>query len=193
MTKAQHHHGDLRNALIQAGLDLLETEGMHGLTLRKAAAKAGVSHAAPAHHFDGKDGLLIAIATKGFELFTQTMLEDRFVKGDSAQDQLLGICLGYLRFANEHPALLHLIFFTDKKNAREDMELNAAASHAYQVLSDVCSLFEPSPDGPHVNEMAVWSTIHGFATLTQFSQGPNVDEAVAFPLAAILPKLTPKS
>ena len=75
MSKQAHHHGDLRNALIRAGLDILDTEGLDALTLRKAAARAGVSHAAPAHHFQGKEGLLAAIAAHGYEQFRALMQE----------------------------------------------------------------------------------------------------------------------
>ena len=68
-----HHHGNLRSALIDSGLALLANEGLAGLTLRRAAAAAGVSHAAPAHHFDGLPGLLTAIAARAFQLFADQM------------------------------------------------------------------------------------------------------------------------
>ena len=77
-----HHHGNLRNALIEAGIDLLKEGGLPNLTLRKCAALAGVSHAAPAHHFDGLDGLRQAIASEGFSRFRQAMLD--------ASDQVSG-------------------------------------------------------------------------------------------------------
>ena len=60
--KKQHHHGNLREALITAGVGLLNEGGLSALTLRKCAARAGVSHAAPAYHFKGLNGLLTAIA-----------------------------------------------------------------------------------------------------------------------------------
>ena len=63
----------LRVALVDAGLALLAIEGLAGLTLRACAARAGVSHAAPAHHFAGLPGLLTAIAARGFGIFTDTI------------------------------------------------------------------------------------------------------------------------
>ena len=73
-TSRPHHHGDLRRALIDAGLALLTEGGTSALTLRGCAARAGVSHAAPAHHFDGLDGLRVAIAEEGFDRFRRRML-----------------------------------------------------------------------------------------------------------------------
>ena len=62
----EYHHGDLRNALIQAGLAILAEEGTHALSLRAAARRSGVSHAAPYRHFADKEALLAAIAEQGF-------------------------------------------------------------------------------------------------------------------------------
>jgi len=191
MTKTTHHHGNLRAALIQAGLEILEEDGVDGLTLRKAAARAGVSHAAPAHHFDGKHGLLVAIATEGFRLFSKTMQDDRFVDGDSPRAQAIGISRGYLRFAAEHPALFQLIFSVDYKED-DDPALQEASAASYGVLSEVCDLFEPSPHGPNVNEITVWSIVHGYATLTRFARGRRSDEQTPMPIEWLLPDLKPK-
>lgn len=190
-TKTKHHHGNLKEALVEAGLTILSEEGFDGLTLRKAAQRAGVSHAAPAHHFDGKHGLTVAIATRGFETFTALMREEQFRQGDGPKDQLLGIAHGYLRFASEHPALFRLIFTTEYKQDA-DPALQAASAEAYMVLAEVCALFEPSPLGPGVNEMKVWSTVHGYAQLRAFTR--SVDPATGNPIdiAKILPDLTPK-
>ena len=68
MAKKQYHHGDLKNALIHAGIAILAKEGVGGLSLRKVAARAGVSHAAPYAHFADKQALIAAISTEGFRL-----------------------------------------------------------------------------------------------------------------------------
>src|SRR5215510_10331530 len=67
--KSSYHHGDLRNALLEAALELVREEGVGAISLREVARRAGVSHAAPAHHFGDKAGLLTALATQGYELF----------------------------------------------------------------------------------------------------------------------------
>ena len=72
-TTKRYHHGDLRDALIRAGLEILENEDAHALSLRKVARQAGVSHAAPYRHFEDKNSLLSAIATQGFQLLSAAM------------------------------------------------------------------------------------------------------------------------
>ena len=64
--KKSYHHGDLKNALIKAGADILSNEGVSALSLRKVARKAGVSHAAPYAHFTDKQALIAAISTEGY-------------------------------------------------------------------------------------------------------------------------------
>lgn len=186
-----YHHGDLRNALIQAGLEILDEGGLGGLTLRKVAARAGVSHAAPAHHFGNREGLFVAIAAHGFDRFREYMLADRFKDGTSPRDQLVGISRGYLRFSREQPALFRLNFSFEYKN-HPDGELQEASLRAYEVLAEVCDLFEPDPAGPGINELKVWSTVHGYATLSLFRRGQTPGgQPVAIEL--LLPVLTPRA
>lgn len=187
-----HHHGDLRNALIDAGLSLLAEGGKSALTLRKAAARAGVSHAAPAHHFNGLNGLLQAIAARGYSIFAQLMRTERDKMPPDAQSQLLGITTGYLRFATEHDALFDLIFSAPMKNA-DDPELQQCSAAAYMVLAETCALFEEDPAGPSVNEIRVWSTVHGYAILNQFDRLRATPDGPIMPVALILPHMTPKS
>lgn len=190
MTAKPHHHGNLRDALISAGLDILTKDGIEGLSLRKAAAHAGVSHAAPAHHFDGKQGLLVAIAARGFERFSAMMQAERYQTGRGAWDQMRGICRGYLNFAEQHPALFQLIFTTEYKE-HADPDLQAASLAAYGILSEVCALFEPSPDGPGVNELRIWSLVHGYATLRSFTRSAAPDTGIPISFEALLPQMTP--
>ena len=191
MTEKPHHHGNLRAALIAAGLALLAEQGLEGLTLRRAAARAGVSHAAPAHHFKGKHGLIVAIAAEGFRTFTRTMAEDRIAAGTNAEAQLLGICTGYLRFATQHPALFRLIFTPTIKND-PDPELQEASEAAFMVLSEVCALFEPSPHGEGANELMIWSLVHGYASLRAVEQMQNPKSGEPVPFASLLPPMRVK-
>ncbi len=68
-----YHHGDLRRAVLTAALDVIRTQGPAALSLRDLARRAGVSHAAPAHHFKDRAGLLTAIATEGHDLLTAAL------------------------------------------------------------------------------------------------------------------------
>ena len=71
----RYHHGDLRRAVINAAVEVITTEGTVAISLRDLARRAGVSHAAPAHHFKDKAGLLTAIAIEGYEILADSMQE----------------------------------------------------------------------------------------------------------------------
>ena len=160
-----HPHGDLREGLINAGLTLLARDGASGLTLRKCAALAGVSHAAPAHHFDGLPGLLDAIAARGFEMFADVMEAKAAVAPQEPRARLEAICLGYFDFAREHPALYDLMFRQIWSLAGSGEELRQSGARAYAVLAETCAPFIRDGDDPGVVETQVWSLIHGYATL----------------------------
>lgn len=183
-----HHHGNLRPALIAAGIGLLEAEGVAGLSLRKIAAATGVSHAAPAHHFNGKTALLVAIAAEGFLIFTNLMEKSRDNAGSDPHDQLLGLCRGYLDFAEQHEALFELIFSTEiKKHA--DNDLRSASLKAFQLLEETCSWFEPSPHHEKSNEIMIWSLVHGYASLRVYNKMMSPDDGSVMPFEFILPRL----
>jgi len=168
-SKKPHHHGNLRSALVQAGIDLLEEGGLPALTLRKCAAKAGVSHAAPAHHFNGLDGLKAAIAQEAFRRFSASMLTAAEAGDPSPRGRLKSICRGYLHFGQAHPALLQMIFGVTP----EEMEAAATdtpgdhekGTNAYQILSEACAPFVPAGTDPRIVEIQVWSLAHGFTLL----------------------------
>lgn len=156
--------GDLRNALIDAGIALLDSGGPDALTLRGCAAGAGVSHAAPAHHFNGLPGLRAAIAGRGYALFTACMIEHRRRAPPRPDARLLAICEGYLRFSREHPALFALMFNTDVDLAA-DPAAQEQAGAAYRVLVEGCAPFAGDGRDAATTEVMVWSLVHGFACL----------------------------
>lgn len=163
-SKSKHHHGDLRNALIDAGIAILSEEGLGKLTLRRCAARAGVSHAAPAHHFDGVEGLRGAIAEKGYAVFRNYMLDALNDVGDNPYDRVKAICRGYLLFALENRALFELVFSISAMLYLNDAQAKTPGA-SYDVLREVCVPFVPEGTEPQVIEAQVWSLIHGFATL----------------------------
>ena len=185
MNDRPHHHGNLREALIDAGLELLAEGGLDGLTLRKAAARAGVSHAAPAHHFPGKHGLVAAIVAKGFSTFTEMMEAERYRDGDAPEAQLAGICRGYLAFARDCPALFQLIFTTDL-TGEDDAEAAAAGLAAYTVLAEVAALFEPLSEQPGATELAIWSLVHGYASLNGLHRARDPESGAAIDFDILL-------
>ena len=178
----------LRDHLISAGMALLEEGGMPALTLRRAAARAGVSHAAPAHHFDGLPGLLTAIAARAFHLFAEALHQGREAAGPDPFQRMLGMTQGYLTFAQDHEGLFHVMFLSPEVN-RADPELQPDAARAYGILRDCCQPFAP-PDSTEDTtlETAVWSLVHGYATLG-FGRVNRRRQAEPAPFAAVLGEL----
>ena len=162
--KKPHHHGNLREALVLAGVQLLEQGGPDALTLRRCAALAGVSHAAPAHHFDGLDGLRQAIAAEGFRRFRNYMVDAEVNGPQTPRGRLRSICRGYLNFARDNRALFHLLFGYAVTRP-PPAEVHDAGSFAYAPLRRACAPFVAPGADPTPTEAQVWSLVHGFTSL----------------------------
>ena len=108
--KDSYHHGDLRQALVAAGLTLLEQQGIEGLTLRRTAAAAGVSHAAPAHYFPTLKNLLTALAAIGFERFGAAIAAQHDKAGRDPEARMRAGGRAYVEFAAGNPGLFRLMF-----------------------------------------------------------------------------------
>src|ERR1700739_2570029 len=102
MNRTNYHHGDLRAVILTEAAHLVAEDGGDGVSLRELARSAGVSHAAPAHHFIDRRGLFTALATQGFELLAKALVEAR---GD-----FTAAALAYVRFAIEHPGHYQVMF-----------------------------------------------------------------------------------
>jgi len=173
--KKPYHHGNLREALIETAIELLHENGVSDLSLRATAARAGVSRMAPSHHFGGKDGLLAAVAARGYEKFAEAMQVEFDAAGPDAAEKLRGISKGYLTFARTEPALFDLIFNDEKRYTWTD-ELTAASTRSYSVLRKTCAMFARQPHGPDVSEKLVWSLVHGYAVLNRRELVGSTDE-----------------
>jgi len=180
----RHHHGNLRKALIDAGIELLSEGGIPGLTLRRCAARTGVSHAAPAHHFKGLKDLLTAIVTEAFKIFTQTMINEREAAANDPRSRLMAVCEGYLIFARNYEALATLMFMpTDIIS--DDPDYQAASRASYLVLAEACAPFNSGRAGQRGIEVMIWSLVQGYSSLVRTGQ---VDTGET-PFADILPLL----
>lgn len=159
--KQPYHHGDLRAALLAAAESELAERGIEAFSLRSVAKRAGVSHAAPAHHFGDAKGLLTALAAEGFRQFltAQTVRQARADADPAAQ--LVAAGLGYVDFALDRPALFRLLW-QSKRPDFESHELGSAAAAAYRHLVDqVAAAGGRSPE----DEAVVWALAHGLADL----------------------------
>jgi len=154
----RYHHGDLRRAMIDAALEAIEAEGVDALSLRALARRIGVSHAAPAHHFGDRNGLLTAIATEGFGLFAD-QLEDAFERTGS----FLEVGVAYVGFAVRHRAYFAVMFRPELLNAA-DPALEAARSRSSQALYGGVGSAAPDDDTLRAG-VAAWALVHGLATL----------------------------
>jgi AcrR family transcriptional regulator len=163
-----YHHGDLRAVLLQAGEAELAERGIEGFSLRGAAKRAGVSHAAPAHHFRDANGLLTALASEGFRRFVERQKLRQQVADKDALSQLVAAGMGYIDFAMAHPALFRLMFSSDRPDYEAE-ELHLAAGVAYrQLVEDVARVRGAAADQsePHPSEvMRTWAIAHGLADL----------------------------
>jgi AcrR family transcriptional regulator len=162
--RPSYHHGDLRAALLAAGEVELTEKGVEGFSLRSVAKRAGVSHAAPAHHFGDTQGLLTALAAEGFRHF-QATLDAREVGATDARDKAVRAGLGYLEFAVSRPALFRLIFSSSRPDYAS-AELIEAAGKAYDHLVGLVH----DLGGAEADVLALWSASHGIADLATGSK-----------------------
>jgi len=166
-TPPAYHHGDLRNALISEGRRLLEEVGAHELSLRHVARSVGVSIAAPSHHFDGKEGLLAAMAAEGFN----ELASARRKIAASEQDLLrrawrMMDC--YVRFAEKQRGLFDLMV-GPRILPRGHQDLTAAAAASFDLFASAVSDYARTKgwreEDLNLVVHAAWSVEHGLATL----------------------------
>jgi AcrR family transcriptional regulator len=167
-TRHAYHHGDLRKALIEAAEAELAENGVEGFTLRGCAKRAGVSHAAPAHHFKDANALLTALAVVAAERLYDSM-ESRHGRAEKTpRAQFIASGVGYVEFALANPALFRLLFGSDRPDA-SDESLHRQSGAAFMVLiGDVAALTGTDPMGSDSGQLtiaAAWSLVHGIANL----------------------------
>jgi AcrR family transcriptional regulator len=162
--EAPYHHGGLRDALIGAAQDILEGEGLAALSLRAVARRAGVSPAAPYHHFPDKQALLDAVAERGFDALTAAMTTrmDR-VSGNAARLDASGI--GYVAFAVANPALFGLMFSPIGQSPSAATSLDLARDRAYAVLQQAADACARGGKASADECLRMWALVHGIAKL----------------------------
>jgi AcrR family transcriptional regulator len=175
-----YHHGDLRNALVEAGLDLLATEGIAGFNLRRVAQQAGVSHAAPYRHFEDKQALIAAIAEEGFHKLVAHLQAAVDEAPDNAREQLHAMGLAYVRFALDNPDQLRLMFSGTEIERERYPSLYAASKRAFHLLTGLITRGQQAGTivfgSLEEQALVVWSTIHGLAILLVENQFPGMSD-----------------
>jgi AcrR family transcriptional regulator len=175
-----YHHGNLKEALVRAALDLIAEKGTAGFTFADAARGAGVSPAAPYRHFRDRDELLANVALQGFERFT-AMLATAWNEGrPTPQKAFENLGKAYLAFARTEPAYYSAMFEAGIP-LTGNPELLAASERAFAVLrtaSEVLIAEMPAKQRPPVLMMAlhIWALSHGIASL--FGRGDAARRAL---------------
>ncbi|MEM1133282.1 MAG: TetR/AcrR family transcriptional regulator [Pseudomonadota bacterium] len=192
----QNHHDqkakisrDLREELIDAALAILAEDGLEHLSLRKVAARVGVSHAAPAHHFTGLPELLGCVCKVGFENLAKAMRERLDVANDDPHSHLIAAGEGYVNFARQNAGLISLMFNAGREKV-EKSAFGGSGQETYSLLKQVSAPFEPVGAEPDSTETLIWSVVHGFAFLHIGGRFDNSGRSTAEPqIADILPRL----
>jgi AcrR family transcriptional regulator len=158
MSRPTYHHGDLRAVILTEAARLVAERGADRVSLRELAREAGVSHAAPTHHFTDRRGLFTALAAQGFDLLAAALT--------AARPSFLEAALAYVRFAIEHPGHYRVMFDKSLLDS-SNRELTAAQAAAGDELSrGVASLPDQHAKAdPAGAELAAWSLVHGFSML----------------------------
>jgi AcrR family transcriptional regulator len=176
-----YHHGDLATALLDAAECELTEKGVEGFSLRGVAKRAGVSHAAPAHHFHDVNDLLSTLAARGFERLMARQLAVRRQCDPRPRVQLGASALGYIAFAVENPALFRLMFGSQRPDFTSEQLARVARAAFDDLVTQVTNATgNPNPPAKDhaalVDVAAVWAAAHGLADLLSAGRLPALRE-----------------
>ena len=169
MTTKKYHHGDLKNALIKAGIKILAKEGVGGLSLRKVAKKAGVSHSAPYAHFPDKQSLIAAISTEGFkQLYSELDAAISPYANDPKQQLTEGVW-AYVQFAMNNTDTFNIMFSGVLEKEKEYPSFVEISRKTFDRVVDVvqacqqAGVLHSAP--PELMAVSVWGQLHGIVSL----------------------------
>jgi AcrR family transcriptional regulator len=169
-TQDSYHHGDLANALLVAVGEIVDEKGAAAVSLREAARRAGVSHAAPAHHFGDKDGMIVAFCHQGFEILSRQMADAIAGAADVPPEERIAL-LGatYVRFADEHRAHFDMMFRTGldvvDDASHHELEENGGMDLLRGTVAELVEAGKLAPGDAEAFAVALWSQAHGLASL----------------------------
>ncbi|MDH5821705.1 TetR/AcrR family transcriptional regulator [Luteimonas sp. RD2P54] len=168
MNRQPYHHGNLPSALLQAAEEELALHGIERFSLRAVAKRAGVSHAAPAHHFRDLRGMLTALAARGYERLLAFQGRRQAAAAPDPRARIVASGLGYIDFAIAHPALFRLMFASDRPD-RDDPRFATASLQTFEKLvaeTEAIANRNPYRDPAAMKDlMASWALVHGLAEL----------------------------
>lgn len=171
MSDTSYHHKNLRQALIEAGLKLIQTRGPEGFSLRGAAAMCGVSHAAPYKHFADKRELLAAIYEYVDRQFAAALEQTAALWPNDPYKRLIAIGKRYVQFFCERPDDLKFLFLSEPRQA--DLSDGSASPKrcgaAFDAFRNVAAAYLAGigapPEENEENMLAMWAMVHGLSVL----------------------------
>jgi AcrR family transcriptional regulator len=164
----KYHHGDLWRGLIDAALALIAEGELRTFSLREVARRAGVTAAAPYHHFKDKAALLAAVAEEGFvALCGRLEAALAAVPSDDPRGRFKALARAYLEFARARPAHYRVMFLPELKSQKEPSSFHTAADRTLQVVAKEVEMAAPqaSPQEVMTRTVLIWSIGHGLASL----------------------------
>ncbi len=164
---AQYHHGNLRQALLTIAAELLAEDGVHSLSLRKMAQRAGVSHNAPYMHFADKEAVLVAIAEEGFRLLL-IGVESAIAQANTTRSRLIAASNAYVNFALNYPNHVQVMFCPyDAEKYPSFLEASQASLDClFELVKAGQESGELIAGSPQAMTKAIWAMVHGIATLS---------------------------
>lgn len=164
---SQYHHGNLRNALLTIATELLSEDGVHSLSLRKMAQRAGVSHNAPYMHFADKEAVLAAIAEEGFRLLL-VEVESAISHANTTRLQLIAASNAYVNFALNHPNHVQVMFCPyDAEKYPSLLEASQASlNRLFELVKIGQERGELISGDTQAMTKSIWAMVHGVATLS---------------------------
>lgn len=169
MPRKNYHHGDLKNALIQSGVEILSKEGIEGLSLRKVAQRAGVSHSAPYSHFPDKQSLIAAISTEGFHQLYDELDAAISAHPKNPKEQLQQGALTYVQFALNHTDTFKIMFSGVLEKEKDYPAFVEISHRTFQRVVDVIRACQEAgvlhSTSAEMMAIAVWGQVHGITSL----------------------------
>lgn len=165
---SKYHHGDLRNALILIATELLSEDGLHALSLRKMAQRAGVSHNAPYMHFADKEAVLVAIAEEGFRLLEVDVESAIAQSGSSTREQLIVASQAYVRFALGHPDHVQVMFrpVDGAKHPNLVKASQSSLNRLFELVKSGQENGELNSGDTQAMTKAIWAMAHGISAIS---------------------------
>jgi AcrR family transcriptional regulator len=167
--KKSYHHGDLKNALIEAGVDILSKEGVSALSLRKVAHQAGVSHAAPYAHFADKQALIAAISTEGYKKLYEQIAQAAGQYRAEPLRRLVESSWAYVQFALDEPDHFKVTLSGMIEKEQEYPAFVETARQTFGLVVEIVTQCQQAgilrQGAPDLTAVSVWALIHGFVTL----------------------------